>query len=71
MMISNNIREQVRARALSARSEKEMGAIIFRTLVANNLKWREVDSEDVKQLLVDALHAYRNPHEEDSLRVAV
>ena len=41
------------------------------TLVANNLKWREIDSEDVKQLLVDALHAYRNPHEEDSLRVAV
>lgn len=71
MMISNNIRQQVRTRALSARSEKEMGGIIFRTLVANNLKWREIDSEDVKQLLVDALHAYRHPHEENSLRVAV
>ena len=71
MMISNHIREQVRNRALSAKSEKEMGAIILRTLTANNLKWREVERDDVKQLLVDALHAYRQAREESSLRVAV
>ena len=71
MMIANNIREQVRTRALAARSEREIGGIIFRTLVANNLKWREVESEDVKQLLVDALHAYRHLRGHSSLRVAV
>ena len=71
MMITNDIRQQVRTRALHARSEKEIGGIIFRTLVANNLKWREIDSNDVKQLLVDALHAYRHLREHNSLRVAV
>ena len=71
MMIAQHIREQVRTRALSAQSEKEMGGIIYRTLAANDIPWRDVESEDVKQLLVDALHAYRHTREKISLRVAV
>ena len=71
MMIANNIREQVRTHALSANSEKEMGGIIFRTLTANDIPWREVERDDVKQLLVDAISAYRYSRERSSLRVAV
>lgn len=70
-MITKHIREQVRAHALTAASEKEMGGIIFRTLAANDIPWRDVESEDVKQLLVDALCAYRHSREKCSLRVAV
>ena len=70
-MISQHIRQQVRTRALAAASEKEMGGIIFRTLAANDIPWRDVARDDVKQLLVDALHAYRHAREKSSLRVAV
>ena len=70
-MIANHIREQVRTRALAARSEKEMGGIIFRTLAANDIPWRDVDRDDVKQLLVDAISAYRHSREKSSLRMAV
>lgn len=68
-MINTNIRDEVRQRALDARSEKEMARIIYRTLQANHLDWREVGNENVKQLLVDALTAYRRRG--NSLRVAV
>ena len=71
MMIAQHIREQVRTRALNAQSEKEMGGIIFRTLAANDIAWRDVEGEVVKQLLVDALCAYRHSREKSSLRVAV
>ena len=70
-MIADNIREQVRTHALAARSEKEMGGIIYRTLADSGIAWRDVESEDVKQLLVDAISAFRHSRERSSLRVAV
>ena len=70
-MIAKHIREQVRSRAISARSEKEMGGIIYRTLAANDIPWREVGRDDVKQLLVDALYAFRHARQNSALRVAV
>ncbi len=69
-MVSNHIRERVRTRALTAASEKELGGIIYKALTEDGLDWREISSESVKQLLVDAVHAYRHLRQ-PSLRVAV
>ncbi len=70
-MITTNLRDEVRQRACYASSEKEMGGIIFKAIAEQHLDWRDVGSDGVKQLLVDALRAYRRTHENSSLRVAV
>ena len=70
-MINSNIRQEVKQRAAYAGSEKEIGGIIYATLRANNLDWREVGNDNVKLLLVDAIRAYRGSQEKSSLRVAV
>ena len=70
-MINTNIRNEVRQRAVYANSEKEMGGIIFAALRDNDLDWREVGNDNVKQLLVDAIRAFRGTQVKSSLRVAV
>lgn len=70
-MVTSNLRNEVRRRATCAASEKEMGGIIFDAIARQELDWREVGSEGVKQLLVDALRAFRGSRETNALRVAV
>jgi len=73
-MITTNIRDEVRQRAVAATSERQMGGIIYQTLVAHDLDWRQVGNENVKLLLVDALRAYREARRTDgdrTVRVAV
>ncbi|MCA9268867.1 MAG: hypothetical protein KDA41_10375 [Planctomycetales bacterium] len=70
-MITQHVRESVARRAQTADSEKELGNIIFACLSDNGISWKSAGNEDVKQLLVDAVRAFRSAHGPTPPRVAV
>lgn len=70
-MMDEQLRLDVAQRARSAESEKELCRIIYESLAANCPCCRSVGSEGVKQLLVDAMRAYRESHGPAEPQVAV
>jgi hypothetical protein len=61
-MITDRLRNEIQQRAQSAESERQIGSIIFRTLSDCGIDWQMVDRDGMKQLVVDAVRAYRNAH---------
>ena len=56
-MITGGIRDEIIERASAASSRTEICNLIFDSIVAAGLDWREVPLEDVKSVLVLAVGA--------------
>ena len=61
-MISDNLRQAVEQRAQSADSQQQIGGIIFSALRDSGVAWQQVDRDGIKQLVVDAVRAFRSAH---------
>jgi hypothetical protein len=58
-MITDRVRQRVQERAQSATSERQIGNIIFNALSDSGIAWKHVDRDGMKQLVVDAVRAFR------------
>lgn len=58
-MISDQLRKAVQLRAVAATSRRQIGKIILSTLSDSGVDLHQVDRAVIKQLVVDAVRAYR------------
>lgn len=59
-MISDQLRQAVQQRAQAADSERQIGNIIYNALSDSGIAWQQVDRDGMKQLVVDAVRAFRS-----------
>jgi len=59
-MISDQLRQAVQQRAQAADNERQIGNIIFSALSDSGIAWQQVDRDGMKQLVVDAVRAFRS-----------
>ncbi len=59
-MINNLLRQDVELRAKSAENEQQIGNIIFSALRERGIAWQQIDRDGMKQLVVDAVRAFRS-----------
>ena len=70
-MITDHLRQAVQRRAQSAESERQIGNIIFSTLSDSGIAWQQVDRDVMKQLVVDAVRAFRSSEPRATHHMAV
>jgi hypothetical protein len=67
-MISDQIRQAVQLRAQAADNERQIGSIIFSALSDSGIDWQQVDRDGMKQLVVDAVRAFRSAQSASTVR---
>lgn len=56
-IISEEIREEILIRSLSANSNREVANVVVDSIVAAGVDWRSLQLDDVKAVLVDGIRA--------------
>ncbi len=69
-IITDTVKRDICARAAQVASEDEVADTIFAGLSQACIDWREVDLEETKALLVQAIRSFRRNHEHALLRLA-